>query len=99
MSLSFSVCVRLCADSLSQVLDGRRTAQQIKTRALGVCFCLCLCLYVSFCDCHSLHADLLERVGISARADHLPSQLSGGEQQRVWVHMLTSRARVVCDVA
>jgi putative ABC transport system ATP-binding protein len=27
--------------------------------------------------------DLLERVGLAARADHLPSQLSGGEQQRV----------------
>ncbi|MGH9013585.1 MAG: ABC transporter ATP-binding protein [Acidimicrobiia bacterium] len=27
--------------------------------------------------------DLLERVGLGARAHHLPSQLSGGEQQRV----------------
>lgn len=27
--------------------------------------------------------ELLERVGLGARADHLPSQLSGGEQQRV----------------
>ncbi len=27
--------------------------------------------------------ELLERVGLSPRADHLPSQLSGGEQQRV----------------
>ena len=27
--------------------------------------------------------ELLERVGLSARADHFPSQLSGGEQQRV----------------
>jgi putative ABC transport system ATP-binding protein len=27
--------------------------------------------------------ELLERVGLSARADHRPSQLSGGEQQRV----------------
>ena len=27
--------------------------------------------------------ELLERVGLDARADHLPSQLSGGEQQRV----------------
>ncbi len=27
--------------------------------------------------------ELLERVGLGARAEHLPSQLSGGEQQRV----------------
>ena len=27
--------------------------------------------------------DLLERVGLSARSEHLPSELSGGEQQRV----------------
>lgn len=27
--------------------------------------------------------ELLEKVGLSARADHYPSQLSGGEQQRV----------------
>ncbi|MBJ7348668.1 MAG: ATP-binding cassette domain-containing protein, partial [Thermoleophilaceae bacterium] len=27
--------------------------------------------------------ELLDTVGLSARADHLPSQLSGGEQQRV----------------
>ena len=27
--------------------------------------------------------DLLERVGLGARADHYPAQLSGGEQQRV----------------
>ena len=26
---------------------------------------------------------LLKRVGLSERADHLPSELSGGEQQRV----------------
>ncbi len=29
--------------------------------------------------------ELLDRVGLSARADHYPSQLSGGEQQRVGV--------------
>jgi putative ABC transport system ATP-binding protein len=28
-------------------------------------------------------AELLERVGLAERADHLPSELSGGEQQRV----------------
>ena len=27
--------------------------------------------------------ELLERVGLAARANHYPSQLSGGEQQRV----------------
>src|ERR1041385_6119483 len=28
-------------------------------------------------------AEYLERVGLSARADHIPSQMSGGERQRV----------------
>jgi putative ABC transport system ATP-binding protein len=32
---------------------------------------------------HARSADLLARVGLGARAEHLPSQLSGGEQQRV----------------
>jgi putative ABC transport system ATP-binding protein len=32
---------------------------------------------------HRRAAELLERVGLAARAGHLPSQLSGGEQQRV----------------
>jgi putative ABC transport system ATP-binding protein len=27
---------------------------------------------------------LLKRVGLAERADHLPSELSGGEQQRVY---------------
>jgi len=30
-----------------------------------------------------LTAQLINRVGLSERADHLPAQLSGGEQQRV----------------
>jgi putative ABC transport system ATP-binding protein len=34
---------------------------------------------------------LLERVGLSPRADHLPSELSGGEQQRVSI----ARARLM----
>ena len=29
--------------------------------------------------------ELLERVGLGNRTDHLPSQLSGGEQQRVTI--------------
>ena len=34
-------------------------------------------------DAHRQALDLLERVGLKARARHYPSQLSGGEQQRV----------------
>lgn len=34
-------------------------------------------------DAHRQALDLLERVGLTARARHYPSQLSGGEQQRV----------------
>jgi putative ABC transport system ATP-binding protein len=49
--------------SLPMVLDGRRSRDEIKKRAM----------------------ELLNRVGISARATHLPSQLSGGEQQRVTI--------------
>jgi putative ABC transport system ATP-binding protein len=41
-------------------------------------------------------ADLLERVGLAARASHLPSQLSGGEQQRVAIaRALANRPRVL----
>lgn len=32
---------------------------------------------------HERAADLLDRVGLTARADHHPAQLSGGQQQRV----------------
>jgi putative ABC transport system ATP-binding protein len=32
---------------------------------------------------HQRALDLLEKVGLAERADHFPSQLSGGEQQRV----------------
>ena len=39
---------------------------------------------------------LLEDVGLSDRADHLPSQLSGGEQQRVAIaRALSTEPRVV----
>ena len=36
-------------------------------------------------DCEPRARQLLERLNIAARADHKPSQLSGGEQQRVAV--------------
>jgi putative ABC transport system ATP-binding protein len=40
--------------------------------------------------------ELLERVGLSSRADHLPSRLSGGEQQRVAIaRALANRPRVI----
>ncbi len=40
--------------------------------------------------------ELLERVGLAARASHLPSQLSGGEQQRVAIaRALANRPRVL----
>jgi len=44
-------------------------------------------------------AEALELVGLADRADHFPSQLSGGEQQRVAIaRALTGRPRVVlCD--
>jgi putative ABC transport system ATP-binding protein len=32
-----------------------------------------------------IDAELLERVGMGQRLDHLPSMLSGGEQQRVTI--------------
>jgi putative ABC transport system ATP-binding protein len=38
---------------------------------------------LSRADRRARAAELLERVGLGARAEHLPSQLSGGEQQRV----------------
>jgi len=43
--------------------------------------------------------DLLERVGLRERADHFPSQLSGGEQQRVAIaRALVNRPRLLlCD--
>ncbi len=41
-------------------------------------------------------AEMLDRVGLSARAEHLPAQLSGGEQQRVAIaRALTNRPYVL----
>jgi predicted ABC-type transport system involved in lysophospholipase L1 biosynthesis ATPase subunit len=34
-------------------------------------------------DANRLAAELLEKVGLAGRMDHLPAELSGGEQQRV----------------
>ncbi len=34
-------------------------------------------------DAHKVAAEMLDRVGLAARADHFPHELSGGEQQRV----------------
>lgn len=44
-------------------------------------------------------AELLDLVGLSSRADHFPSQLSGGEQQRVAIaRALANRPEVLlCD--
>jgi ABC-type lipoprotein export system ATPase subunit len=45
---------------------------------------------------HSRAAELLERVGLGARAAHLPSLLSGGEQQRVAIaRALANEPRVI----
>ncbi|MBI5030155.1 MAG: ABC transporter ATP-binding protein [Chloroflexi bacterium] len=53
-------------------------------------------------DGHNLRGkalDLLERIGLRDRADHFPSQLSGGEQQRVAIaRALANDPRVLlCD--
>lgn len=42
-------------------------------------------LFMNGCACTRARAVLLDRVGLGERSDHLPSQLSGGEQQRVTV--------------
>jgi putative ABC transport system ATP-binding protein len=41
----------------------------------------------------------LERVGLSARAEHLPEEMSGGEMQRVAIAraLITDPVAVICD--
>ena len=43
----------------------------------------------------SVSTELLERVGLGGRLDHYPSQLSGGEQQRVSIARAFSNAPAV----
>ena len=38
---------------------------------------------LSDAECHDLSTQILEQVGLGSRLDHLPGELSGGEQQRV----------------
>lgn len=45
---------------------------------------------------HDRVSELLERVGLSKRMDHMPDQLSGGEQQRVAIaRAVVHRPKVV----
>jgi len=55
-----------------------RHSLDIKHRTNGSVY---ICLY----KCCRSSSALLERVGMANRLDHLPSQLSGGEQQRVTI--------------
>jgi len=43
-------------------------------------------------DAFAVARELLEEVGLKARVDHFPAQLSGGEQQRVAIARALSRA-------
>jgi putative ABC transport system ATP-binding protein len=44
---------------------------------------ICVPAELRGCSAHAEALELLKEVGLSARADHYPRQLSGGEQQRV----------------
>jgi putative ABC transport system ATP-binding protein len=49
--------------------------------------------------CRSRALDALDRMGLSARADHFPEQMSGGEMQRVAIAraLVTNPELILCD--